>query len=362
MRKKWIAGVIAGAVILGGGGGLLFHTYQARAEEKQNLDNATKAVNSLYSSSRQGYLADNVSEDNIKKAKNLVEKVGDTTVQLELSKKVSNAYVMFKASDLVRSDISNGVITDDLTKDELDVTKDYVEKVKPISSNLYKELSKKLSKAYDQVKQIADTKKLFDKLSNKSDWESYKKLEKAVNKISNQAAKKDFQKSLKKIKNRIEEKEKHHEKIDQQVKEIEDSAQGDTGATVGSTKAEDSSSPSRNSNASSSAKQNLDSTSKSQSSSGSSQKSSYKRSNSSASSSSHQSSSNTKTKHESKQSNSGKSSSSKSSSGSKSSSKSSSGSKGTDWDQVGKDLQNKDWSKTGSGEIDKGGNTWDSWK
>ncbi|MED1738183.1 toxin Cry1Ac domain D-VI-related protein [Bacillus swezeyi] len=361
MKKKLIVGVLAGAIVLGGGG-TVFHTYQAHAEEQRNLQNATEAVNSLYSSSKQDSLSDSVSEDRIKKAKSLLEKVNDKDQQLDLSKKVSNAYVMFKASKLVTDDIPDGVIINDLTRDELDVTKGYVEKVKPISGKLYKELSKKLSEAYAQVKQIAETDKLFDELSNKDDWTSYKKLEKAVSKVSNKDAKKEFQKTLKKIKNRIEEKEKHHKKIDQQLKEIEDSHQGDNSASGGSTKAETSSSTSGNSDASSSLKQNSSSVPKSKSSSSSSNISSDKRSTTSASSSKHQSSSSAKTKQESKQNNNKRSSSSKSSSGSDSSSKSSPGSSGTDWDKVGKDLENKDWSKTGSGEIDKGGNTWDSWK
>ncbi|MBW7636383.1 hypothetical protein K1I48_23465 [Bacillus licheniformis] len=361
MKKKWIVGVLAGAIVLGGGG-TAFHTYQAHAEEKRNLDNAVQAVNSLYSSSKQDLLSENVTEDSIKKAKGLLEKVNDKDQQLDLSKKVSNAYVMFKASKLVNDDIPDGVIINDLTKDELDVTQGYVEKVKPISGKLYKELSKKLSEAYAQVKQIEETNKLFDLLSNKDDWTSYKKLEKAVSKISNKDAKKEFQTTLKKIKNRIEEKEKRHKKIDQQLKEIEDSRQGDNSASAGSTKAETSSSTSGNSDASTSLGQNSSGVPKSKSSSSSSNKSSDKRSTTSASGSKHQSSSNAKTKQESKQNNNKRSSSSKSSSGSNSSSKSSPGSSGTDWDKVGKDLENKDWNKTGSGEIDKGGNTWDSWK
>ncbi|MEK4704762.1 hypothetical protein [Bacillus sp. FSL H8-0512] len=35
---------------------------------------------------------------------------------------------------------------------------------------------------------------------------------------------------------------------------------------------------------------------------------------------------------------------------------------GTDWDKVGKDLENKKWDHKDSGEIDSGGNTWDSWE
>ncbi|MGV2914010.1 hypothetical protein ACNPNT_19525 [Bacillus safensis] len=35
---------------------------------------------------------------------------------------------------------------------------------------------------------------------------------------------------------------------------------------------------------------------------------------------------------------------------------------GTDWDKVGKDLENKKWNHKDSGEIDSGGNTWDSWE
>ncbi|WP_317906735.1 toxin Cry1Ac domain D-VI-related protein, partial [Bacillus subtilis] len=137
MRKKLAAGIVAGAIILGVPGYTIFHSYQANAEEARVLDNATDAVNSLYASKKYNYLADGVSKNDIQKAQKLVSDVADSKKQKSLAEKASNAAIMLEASNAVKEDIVDGVIVDDLTKSILSVTKESVDKVKPISKDLY---------------------------------------------------------------------------------------------------------------------------------------------------------------------------------------------------------------------------------
>ncbi|MFE4449059.1 hypothetical protein, partial [Streptomyces sp. NPDC056820] len=75
-KKKLVAGVVSGVLVTGVAGSILFHTYQAKAEEK-TLKQATTAVDSLYSSTKYTYLADNISNKKIEKAKKLTEEVSD---------------------------------------------------------------------------------------------------------------------------------------------------------------------------------------------------------------------------------------------------------------------------------------------
>ncbi|MEC1249679.1 toxin Cry1Ac domain D-VI-related protein, partial [Bacillus amyloliquefaciens] len=204
-KKKLVAGVVSGVLVTGVAGSILFHTYQVKAEEK-TLKQATTAVDSLYSSTKYTYLADNISNKKIEKAKELTEEVSDAKSKASLVRKVSNAAIMLKAEDAVHKDIVNGVIVNNLTDAKIDNAEKAVEKVKPISKELYSDLSKELDVAEDQLKQIEKVKKIIKKPSY--NWEAYKKLEKEINKVSNKASKTKFKEKLKEIKEKIKAKEK----------------------------------------------------------------------------------------------------------------------------------------------------------
>ncbi|MEE3607351.1 MULTISPECIES: hypothetical protein [Bacillus] len=324
-KKTWVTVIVAGTILIGGAGAA--YSFQANASEKGRVDRAENAVTSIYTS------PEDLNKKNYKEAESFVKKISDDEKRAQLTKKLSNAYTMHKAIQMVEGDIQDGIIADGLKAQEIEVTKEYIEKVKPIDLKLYKTLTKKADKALEQVIQIEKTKQLFSRLNDSYDWKTFKKIEKEAKKVLNENESRKFQKQLDQMEKRIEQNEKRKAKIKRETEEL-----------------------SKNNNDLNTSKSNNTDTKPQEKK----QQNGYT----------------SPKKYVQKQPNGSGNNSNGSGSQSKPSKKPSQPSKPTtppkqskpskpsgnkDLDAIGKDLENKDWNRTGSGEIDKGGNSWESW-
>ncbi|WOI43361.1 hypothetical protein [Bacillus altitudinis] len=339
-KKKWVTVIVAGTILIGGAGAA--YSFQANASEKGRVDRAENAVTAIYTS------PEDLNKKNYKEAESFVKKISDDEKRAQLTKKLSNAYTMHKAIQMVEDDIQDGVIVDGLKAQEIEVTKQYIEKVKPIDLRLYKTLSKKADKALKQVIQIEKTKQLFSRLNDSHDWKTFKKIEKEAKKVLNENESRKFQKQLDQMENRIKRSEKRKENIKRETQELSKnnndsntskSNNTDTKAASPSTAAPQ---EKKQQNVYTSPKKYVQ-----KQPNGSSNNSNGSGSQSKPSKRPSQSSKPSKPTTPPKQ--------------SKPSKKPSKPSGNKDLDAIGKDLENKDWNRTGSGEIDKGGNSWESW-
>ncbi|QII27009.1 hypothetical protein G3M80_21155 [Bacillus altitudinis] len=331
-KKKWVTVIVAGTILIGGAGAA--YSFQANASEKGRVDRAENAVTAIYTS------PEDLNKKNYKEAESFVKKISDDEKRAQLTKKLSNAYTMHKAIQMVEGDIQDGIIADGLKAQEIEVTKQYIEKVKPIDLKLYKTLTKKADKALEQVIQIEKTKELFSRLNDSYDWKTFKKIEIEAKKVLNENESRKFQKQLDQMEKRIEQNEKRKENIKRETEEL-----------------------SKNNNDLNTSKSNNTVTKpqekKQQNGYTSPKKYVQKQPNGSGNNSNSSGSQYKPSKRPSQPSKpSQPTTPPKQSQPSKKPSKPS-GNK--DLDAIGKDLENKDWNRTGSGEIDKGGNSWESW-
>lgn len=301
-KKKWVTVIVAGTILIGGAGAA--YSFQANASEKGRVDRAENAVTAIYTS------PESLNKKNYKEAESFVKRISDDEKRTQLTKKLSNAYTMHKAIQMVEDDIQDGIITDGLKAQEIEVTKQYIEKIKPIDIKLYKTLSKKADTALEQVMQIEKTKQLFSKQNDTHDWQTFKNIKKETKKILNESESRKFNKKLDQIEQRIKQSEKRKENIKRQTQELsknnytspnkkyvqkQPSGSGNSSNRGSGSQSKPSKRPSYPSKATTPPKQSKPSGNK-------------------------------------------------------------------DLDAIGKELENKEWKRTGSGEIEKGGNTWESWE
>lgn len=379
-RKQLFVTALAGLVIsVGSFGGVYAYNKQAEAKEAAEVkENDSIAEKTAIAAVKK--LDTSLTEANIENAKAKVKLVSSKSKK-SLEKEIEQAEKMFNFKKELSEIISKDVIKKDVTSSKLKAAKKSLSEIEKYNKTFYKEQSDVLKKAEDQFGNINEAQKKIKTANETLKRSAYNEAAKLVSKIKNTDIKNDFEKELK--------------KTDKKIREVKSSNRITTHSETSSVKKNDSSSdaPSTKTNTQNKSVQNNSTNSYSSSnskrnstkessnytprqqypSSGSTSKSyngssskSYSGSTPKSSSGGSKSSSSYTTPKSSSGSASRSSggSSPKSSSGAtpKTPKSSSGGSGGTNWGEVGKQIQNKDWSKTGSGEIDKGGNTWDSWK
>ncbi|WEY90782.1 hypothetical protein P5624_00165 (plasmid) [Bacillus subtilis] len=391
LKPVLIGGVLVAGVLGGGSYAYVSHTKTVEAQQaEQSFDVAKKAVNELYVSSQKKEPRTDLKKNWHKKTSKLIADVKSKDERDKLYKELSNISKMVTARDSLKAFVKNGVVVTpkyeandkpkiDIIHDyEMKIAKENVSEVKDINETFYNSLKKELDEGEKQVKQIKD---IYKKLNGKKDSLTKKEfddLTKRIKGIKNKDDRKTLESLAKKQKNKLVKKEEDKKKKEEDKKVVKSSSK-DTKTTSGesSSKGSDESSSSTSStksnetsnkitesnNNSSASSSNGSNTNRNYSNSGSSSSGSTKSYSSSKSSGSSGSSSSSSRNYSSNSGSTKKSSGSSSSKKSSSDKNSNNGSSNMDDVNSIVDSINKgNTSKKGSGEIDKGGNTWDEYE
>lgn len=339
MKKKVIVSTsIVAMLVLGGTGAYAFNSHVQEQKRQQSVE---QTLSSFHQN------VDDLTEGKIQSVKAKINKLKDEEKKQELSQDLRDLEAMYKVNVFVTSLLdSKQVIKDGVTLKQINDAKSKLENIKTIDKSFYEKQKGLLDIVIAQYEDIQKAKDSIDVLEKEPKEANYNSTKTLVEKIKNEKTKQELSKKLAAVYKTIEEEKAKAKalaeaKKREQAKLVQATQKSSTNSTsgkVGSSSYSDSSTSS--------------SKSTSKSSSSSSAKSSVK-------SSSSKSSSSTKSK--------STASSTKKQGSSSASSKSNTQSKdpyagGTDWDAVGEYLENKDWTKTGEGEISKDGNTWESWE
>lgn len=364
MKKKIIVGVTAFTLLAGTGTGVYAYNQKVLANEAAQLEqlrvetlkNAENAVDSLYNSTRTR-LADDI-DNKIKSAEAAVGKVEEEKAQYQLSKEISEVKEIAEIQQEVYSTLENEVLVASITDKKLTEINQKLIIIKSINDAIYTHLAEYLSEADAQLASIDAALKKIKEAENSLSRETYNSALALVDVVKNEIKKDELKKQLETVNKKIIAMEEEAKRKKEAERIAAEKAEAEKVAAMEQSKQQQNS-------ASSSSKQIPSSNSTNSS------KSNVQSSTSSSKSNTQSSTSSSKSTSKSNQSNSGSKSSSStnkpSSSEQKPASKpsgstGSSSSGGKDWDNIGEQLENHDWNNTGSGEIDKGGNTWDSWE
>lgn len=359
MKKKIIVGVTAFTLLAGTGTGVYAYNQKVLANEAAQLEqlrvetlkNAENAVDSLYNSTRTR-LADDI-DNKIKSAEAAVGKVEEEKAQYQLSKEISEVKEIAEIQQEVYSTLENEVLVASITDKKLTEINQKLIIIKSINDAIYTHLAEYLSEADAQLASIDAALKKIKEAENSLSRETYNSALALVDEVKNEIKKDELKKQLETVNKKIITMEEEAKRKKEAERIAAEKAEAEKVAAMEQSKQQQnsvssSSKQTPSSNTTNSSKSNAQSsTSSSKSTSKSNQSNSGSKSSSSSSSSS----------------STNKPSSSEQKPASKpSGSTGSSSSGGNDWDNIGEQLENHDWNNTGSGEIDKGGNTWDSWE
>lgn len=346
MKKKIIVGVTAFTLLAGTGTGVYAYNQKVLANEAaqleqlrvETLENAENAVDSLYNSTRTR-LADDI-DNKIKSAEAAVGKVEEEQAQYQLSKEISEVKEIAEIQQEVYSTLENEVLVASITDKKLTEINQKLIIIKSINDAIYTHLAEYLSEADAQLASIDAALEKIKEAENSLSRETYNSALALVDEVKNEIKKDELKKQLETVNKKIIAMEEEAKRKKEAERIAAEKAEAEKVAAREQSKQQQNS-------VSSSSKQTPSSntTSSSKSTSQSNQSSSGSKSSSSSSSSTNKPSS-SEQKPASKP----------------SGSTGSSSSGGNDWDKIGEQLENHDWNNTGSGEIDKGGNTWDSWE
>ncbi|HCM90237.1 MULTISPECIES: cell division site-positioning protein MapZ family protein [Vagococcus] len=218
-KTKAIIGLSATVVLIVGG--LTFYsTQQKKNEEKATTELVSTTelnLNSLYSSSEHIYLKKNVTQDDIKKAKESLEKLKGKEDYADLKKEFDTVEEKFNKQNAINEVFKKPIID----SDQLD-TKVYVKNADKLSMNkiatekdgfdiLYnkafseaEEQKSSLTKANDSLSIVYKE----DQVVKEASKEQYDDAEKAIKAIKDPGVKKEFSEKLDKVKAFLDEKEK----------------------------------------------------------------------------------------------------------------------------------------------------------
>ena len=342
MNKKLVAGFLSVALITVTGTGV--YSYNQKVEAAQNLEYAEIAVDSLYNSDR-SMLAEDI-EKKIRKAELAVNQVEEGEVKEELLKEISEVKELADVQQEIYSILENGVLAEAISTKNIEELNQRLNKIKGYNDSVYIHLSGYLMEAESQLKSIDAAKEKVDEAEKTLDQEVYNTALTMVNKVKSEPQKDELSKRLSEVNKKIIESMKHEKTEEDNVDTIAQVSSIHSETKV-SQKTNNTSTTSRTTTSSSTKSTTSSSTSTSKSNSGSTAKSTTK-----STSGSSQTNSGTKN--------------SVSESKPKTSGNSTKTSEEKDWDKIGEQLENHDWSHTGSGEIGEPGsgtgNTWDSWE
>lgn len=360
MKKKIIVGVTAFTLLAGTGTGVYAYNQKVLANEAAQLEqlrvetlkNAENAVDSLYNSTRTR-LAEDI-DNKIKSAEAAVGKVEEEKAQYQLSKEISEVKEIAEIQQEVYSTLENEVLVESITDKKLTEINQKLIIIKSINDAIYTHLADYLSEADAQLASIDAALKKIKEAENSLSRETYNSALALVDEVKNEIKKNELKKQLETVNKKIIAMEEEAKRKKEEERIAAEKAEAEKVAALEQSKQQSSSSkqtPSSNStNSSKSNAQSSTSSSKSNTQSSTSSGKSTSKSNQSNSGSKSSSSTNKPSSSEQKPASKPSGSTGSSSSG------------GKDWDNIGEQLENHDWNNTGSGEIDKGGNTWDSWE
>lgn len=344
LNKKIIASMVAVSLLAGTGTGVYAYNQKIEAEKLEqlrieNLENAKSAVDSLYNNSKT-----RLSEDVLEKLKAAEKAVGnldDNKQKTSLLKEIVNVKEISKVQGKVYATLKNNVLVEDVTEEQLEDILTNLVVIKEINEPIYKHLSEYVSEAEDQLADINAAIKHIGNAEEKLNRESYEDAQKSVEKVKNGVKKKELQQKLAAVNEKLVAKEDEAKRKQEEQAKLAAEKAASENTSINQSAGNHQSAISNNNT-------NKSATSNAPGSSNSTNNTTKSNTGSKSSRSNNSNPSNNNSKPA-------------TSSGSSSSSSGSSSNE-TNWDQIGENLENHDWSNTGSGEIDEGGNTWESWE
>ncbi|MGP9043226.1 hypothetical protein [Cytobacillus kochii] len=351
LNKKIFASMVAVSLLAGTGTGVYAYNQKIEAGKLEqlrieNLENAKSAVDSLYNSSKTR-LSEDVLEK-LKEAEKEVRKLDDSKQKSSLLSEIKDVKEVSEVQEEVYSTLNNNVLVEDVTEEQLEDILANLVVIKEINDPIYKHLSEYLSEAEKQLADINTAIIHISKAEEKLSRESYEDAQKSVEKVKNKVKKKDLQHKLAAVNEKLVAKEDEvKRKQEEQAKLAAEKAASENTSINQSVGNQQSAISNNNTNKST--------TSNAPGSSNSTNNTTKSNTGSKSSGSNNSNPSNNN-------SNPSNNNSKPATSSGSSSSSSGSSSNETNWDQIGENLENHDWSNTGSGEIDEGGNTWESWE
>lgn len=355
MKKKVIIGLVVFTLIAGTGTGVYAYNQKVQAAEMEKLrvetlKKAEYAVDSLYNKDHTTMLAEDI-EKKIQLAEKAVAKVKEEKDKYQLSKEITEVKDIAKIQESVYSTLENGVMTDSVTIDQLNEISQNLKIVKNKNESIYNHLTKYLSDTQEQLTTFEAANKATEEALKTLDRKKYNSALALADKVKNESKKESLKKQLTQVNEKIIAKEEDEHKKAEEARAIAEAS------TKNQSRNSQVGQGITNSNKSSTRAANAGKTSK-----GDSTNSNKSTQNSSTNTNkADQSLSKPKTSNKSSSKSNKPSSPSKPSKPSAPSGGSNNSSGQTDWDSVGKQLENHDWSHTDSGEINEGGNTWGSW-
>lgn len=353
MKKKLLVGAIAFTLIAGTGTGVYAYNQnqkvlatEAAELEKfraETIDNAEKAIDSLYNSTKTMLVAD--FDVKVKNAEKAIDKVEEENAKDKLSQELNEIKEIANIQQEVYSTLEDGVLATNVTKEKLENIGQKLIVIKSKNEAIFTHLTEYLTEADNQllaINEALDKVKEAEKSLNRDTYNSALAL---VDDVKNDVKKDELKKQLKNINEKLVAIEENRKK--EEAKKAAEKAEAEKIVIAEQEK--------QKQTTTSSIKQtptaNYESSSKSNTNSSTNSKKSSSNSNQSISGNSKNSNAkdNTSTSEKKPASNS-------------SGSTGNSSSNNNDWDKIGEQLENHDWNKTGSGEIDEGGNTWESWE
>lgn len=342
MKVKFISSFVAVSLVVGGTGVYAYNQHlqaveKERVEQEQiklNLETAEEKVKGLYNEDRTK-LAVEISSK-IEEAINAVSLVEPEADQVRLFNEIEDVKKLANAQKLAYGLLVENFIADSTTLESIESVKKEVLEVKTINHAIFSYLLDYVNEASEQLTILQTAEGAVEQAESSLDNEFHDTAKLLVEKVKHEGKREEFNKRLDVVKLELVAMEEQRKKEQQErealeAKKAQEAAQ--TAQTVQPTTERVVSNS--NSNAGSSNK------------SANSNVASNSYSNSSSSTPSSGGSSTNKQENNSKNTSNG------------------GFTGGTDWDSIGKELENKDWNHTGSGEIGEPGegegNTWDSW-
>ncbi|KWW21925.1 hypothetical protein AS888_05430 [Peribacillus simplex] len=367
MKKGIIIGTLAFSLALGGGAyGYCNHVEAQKKEEIRvtNLKEAKKAVSSLYEKNN---FKKGVTGKQILSAKKKVNNVTDNKDKEPLKLKVNQAQKLLDLQLALNGLIHNGTITNGVKPEQFDKAAKKTEAVYSFNKSFHKSSKDLLDKAKRQYNDIKTATKQVGELEKSPTENKYKSASATVAKIKNTSSKSDLTKRLDKVSNKLVAAKEEAKRKEAQWKAAEAvKSKATANSANSSTRPVPSNGSSQTPNSSSSSAGVSSGTSSGSKSSSSNQNKSTPSQNKSLTNETKSSSSQSKTTPSQNKSSSSTPNSNNNSSSNKGSSSNGSNAGGTDWNKVGKDLENKDWNHEDSGNVGSDnsegqGNTWHSW-
>ncbi|KGX85193.1 hypothetical protein [Pontibacillus litoralis] len=203
VKKKIIFGVVTASLLVGTGTGVYAynqhqqelereaHLEQLRAEK---LEKAEETVEALYNPTKTR-LAKNINKK-IKTAEAAVKEVEGERNKAELTEEIDTVKDLAEIQNEVESTLINGVLANGVTPQQLEETSQKLEMIQTVNDPIFNHLSKKLSKAENQLKELGSASNAVAIAEDSIDRKSYDSAKKLVGKVKNKKEKEELNQRL----------------------------------------------------------------------------------------------------------------------------------------------------------------------